>query len=81
MYTFSGKFSSKQSTEKELARQRAEIEDFQKKLNRETEEKTILQDEMTRKDALLQNIKETTQSNSEGIISYYNFVTNNSYLF
>ena len=36
---------------------------------------------MTRKDALLQNIKKTTQSNNEGIISYYNFVTNNLYLF
>ena len=32
MYTFSGKFSSKQS-DKELARQRAEIEDLQKKLD------------------------------------------------
>ena len=81
MYTFSGKFSSKQSTDKKLAKQRAEIEDLQRKLNREIEKKTILQDEMTRKDALLQNIKETTQSNNKGIISYYNFVTNNLYLF
>ena len=81
MYTFSGTFSSKPSTGKEIARQTAEIEDLRKKLNRETEEKTILQDEMARKDALLQNIKEPTQSNREGIISYYNYGTNNLYLF
>ena len=61
---FSG---SKQSTDKELARQRAEIEDLQKKLNRETEEKAILQDEMTRKNAQL-----TKLPNSEGnILCFY----------
>ena len=80
MYTFSGTFSSKPSTGKEIARQTAEIEDLRKKLNRETEEKTILQDEMARKDALLQNIKEPTQSNREGIISYYNYVTNKYFI-
>ena len=66
---FADKSTSKQSTDKELARQSVEIEALQKKLNRETEEKTILQDEMTRKYAQLQNIKATKLPNSEGIIS------------
>ena len=37
MYTFSGKFSSKQSTDKELAKQRAEIEALQKKLDAQSQ--------------------------------------------
>ena len=72
---FADKFTSKQSTDKELARQSVEIEALQKKLNRETEEKMILQDEMTRRYAQLQNIKETKLPNSEGIISCFYLVS------
>ena len=65
-YDFAGKSTSKQSTDKEIAKQRAEIEALQKKLNRETQEKAILQDEMTRKDGQL-----TKLPSSEGIISCF----------